>query len=88
MEATANPVTPELMNQALDEAHDECEHGCIHNAALNKVEDKASALIAYLFKRETKEGRDPIMGVFFFGLHVGYRLGQLINAPIPKEQVN
>ena len=85
---TASPISPEMMEKALDSAHDTCKDGCIHNDPLDAVNDKAQALVAALAMRELREGRDPIFGIFFFGLHVGYRLGMLMHEPTPTSKVN
>lgn len=83
-----SPIPVELMDKALSSAHDTCNDGCIHNEPLDGCIAKADALVAALFQREVREGRDPVFGVFFFGLHVGYRLGCLMNEPTPTAKVN
>lgn len=85
---TVNPITPDLMNQALTEAHDTCKDECIHADALAANEERAKQLVALLAKREIKEGRNPLFGSFFFGIHVGYRFAQLVAAPIDTAKVN
>lgn len=87
-EQVLSPISSELMDEALTSAHDTCKDGCIHADPLDAVNDKAQTLVAALAVRELREGRDPVFGIFFFGLHVGYRLGMLINEPSNPAKVN
>lgn len=80
-----NPITPALVEQAFVEAHDSCKDGCIH---LNAINEMAQTSVAALARREMREGRDPIFGAFFYGLHVGYRLAQLTTEPIDVAKAN
>jgi hypothetical protein len=84
------PITSAMMTNALDTSHDGCtaDH-CIHQEA-------SDSLIAEIRKRmfgitmsAAAEGLEPVMVVFFYALHVGYRLAQLqAAAPVAIEVVN
>lgn len=84
----ANPITPELLTQAVETAHDTCTNDCIHADAMQAIESELGAKIGALIVREITAGRDPIFSIFFYGLHVGYRLSQLVSTPLPSDKVN
>ena len=86
--ADSSPITKEMMDQALDESHHSCNEGCIHMAAAEGCHAKAEALVREQATMYFAKGLDPIFGAYFFGLHVGYRLGQLMSAPVDQDKVN
>lgn len=86
--AEVSPITKEMMNQALDESHNSCENGCIHMEAANACQDKEAAYVMEQVNEYLKNGANPLFGAYFFGLHVGYRLGQLASEPVSQSKAN
>lgn len=82
------PITKDLLTQAIMTAHHECrgsEEGCIHAAAVSectKLVDRTilRAIEALSDEPEADEAR-IMLSVFFHGMHVGYRLNQLVSLP-------
>ena len=94
------PITKEMVEDAVRTAHHECRgpEGCIHApavaASMTSVEHTIARAIRSM-ANEKGEIEDPalaFLGAFYAGLHVGYRLHQIVAAepelPFDSKEVN
>jgi len=71
-------ITRNLMLNAMNSAEMTCEAGyCVHSPALRSMAGLVHEAILEYTATCLKQDRDPMRGVFEYGLHVGYRLAQL-----------
>lgn len=81
-------ISPEMLKEAIRTSHDNCSND---NCALadaadpcnKEIGDTIEQLMAHPMSRI-----NPADSIFFHGLHVGYRLGEMMFKSAPKEQVN
>lgn len=78
-------ITKEMLKQAIEESHNECYSNdtCYHAKAFNEL-GKERFLGEHLLgiiqadMEATKRDHGSVEGLFFHGVHVGYRLHQLL----------
>jgi predicted amino acid dehydrogenase len=83
-------ITKEMFKQALETSHNSCDtpEGCIHAEAAADNSDAMMERVIDAVMGAKDTGASPGLGIFYMGLHVGYRLRQLELEPVPQDRVN
>jgi hypothetical protein len=83
-------LTKELLETAMETSHDPCKgpEGCIHAEAVADARKTVRKHVAGTAQSGLAIDGDPIMGAWYGGLHVGYRLAMLELQSAPKDKVN
>lgn len=75
---------------AISTAHDTCAKAgdCVHAAAMDGIQPEVSKAILHNLTTALSMGIDPMLATFFFGLHVGYQLKQIMSEETVNASIN